>query len=513
MPQAKLISPITKQEIRKVRVAAYCRVSSNSADQQNSYANQIRIYTSLIQRKKEWELVEIFADEGLSGMKAQNRTEFQRMIKMCEQHRIDLIVTKSVSRFARNAKESLEYVRKLKLLGVGIQFEKEGIHTLALGDEMLLNTFSAIAQEESKAISQNQRLSIQKRMQDGEYVDSNAPYGFRLVEKTLVVYEPEAVIVRTMFENYLNGYSTAEIARDLNSQGIKTKTGKSVWRSSKVAYILGNERYCGDCKYQKTYRDTTVPFKQFRNRGQEDMFYASMTHAPLIDRDTFDKVQLLLKKRQDIFGKSTTQNIYPLTSRIQCSECGSYFRRRIVSGTAKWGCSKHILDRTQCNSNYYSEERIYDAFIAMVNKLCFSEYDILGQTLLRLESAELKHKQRNTVAQEISRSIAELNAKLVMVEQLHSKGYLQDEIHKAQVREINDQLRQLKRERRNEFSSGITSMIGELERLKKLLEELEEPLDRFDEKLFSEIVQTISISHRDEMTITLIGGLRFTEML
>ena len=125
MPQAKLISPITRQEIRKVRVAAYCRVSSNSADQQNSYANQIRVYTSLIQRKKEWELVEIFADEGLSGMNAQNRTEFQRMIKMCEQHQIDLIVTKSVSRFARNAKESLEYVRKLKLLGVGVQFERE----------------------------------------------------------------------------------------------------------------------------------------------------------------------------------------------------------------------------------------------------------------------------------------------------------------------------------------------------------------------------------------------------
>lgn len=243
------------------------------------------------------------------------------------------------------------------------------------------------------------------------------------------------------------------------------------------------------------------------------MFYATMTHAPLIDRDTFDKVQLLLKKRHDVFGKTTTQNIYPLTSRIQCSECGSYFRRRQVSGTAKWGCSKHIQDRTQCDSNYYSEERIYDAFIAMVNKLRFSEYDILGQTLLRLESAELKRKQKNTAAREISRSIADLNAKLVMVEQLHAKGYLKDEIHKAQVQEINDQLRRLKRERQCEFSSGITHMIEELTRLKKLLEEFEEPLDRFDEKLFTEIVQAISISRRDEMTVTLIGGLRFTEML
>lgn len=220
-----------------------------------------------------------------------------------------------------------------------------------------------------------------------------------------------------------------------------------------------------------------------------------------------------LDQEADRDGISTTQNIYPLTSRIQCSECGSYFRRRQVSGAVKWGCSKHIQDRTQCSSNYYSEERIYDAFVAMVNKLRFSEYDIMGQTLLRLESAELKRKQKNTAARELSRNIADLNAKLVMVEQLHAKGYLKDEVHKAQVREINDQLRQLKRERQCEFSSGITHMIEELTRLKKLLEELEEPLDRFDEKLFTEIVQAISISHRDEMTVTLIGGLRFTEML
>lgn len=274
MPEAKLISPITKQAMGKTRVAAYCRVSSNSADQQNSYATQIRVYTSLIQKRKEWELVEIFADEGLSGMKADNRIEFQRMIRLCELHQLDLIITKSVSRFARNAKESLAYVRKLKLLGVGVQFEKEGIYTLALGDEMLLNTFSAIAQEESKAISQNQRLSIVKRMQNGEYVDSNAPYGFRLIDKELMVYEPEAEIVRSIYEKYLNGYSTSEIARELNAHGILTKTGKDTWRSAKVAYILTNERYIGDCCYQKTYRDMTVPFKQFTNRGQEDQFYA-----------------------------------------------------------------------------------------------------------------------------------------------------------------------------------------------------------------------------------------------
>lgn len=300
MPKATLISPISKQGIQLIRVAAYCRVSSSSADQQNSYATQIDYYTKLAKKKKsEWNMVEIFADEGISGMKAKNRPEFQRMIRMCELHQIDLIVTKSVSRFARNVKEALEYVRNLKLLGVGVIFEKEGINTMSLGDEMLLNTFTAIAQEESKAISQNQRLSIVKRMELGVYVDSNAPYGFHLENKQLVEYPPEADIVRWIFQAYLRGMSTAEIAKDLSDRGVPTKNGKEKWKSSKISYMLSNERYIGDCCYQKTYRGTTVPFKQSKNRGEEDMYYATGTHAPIVEKDLFEKVQVLLKKEKN----------------------------------------------------------------------------------------------------------------------------------------------------------------------------------------------------------------------
>ena len=317
MSRAKLISPITKQGLQKKRVAAYCRVSSNSADQLNSYANQIRVYTKLLNSKQEWQMVEIFADEGLSGTKADNRDEFQRMIHMCELHQIDLIITKSVARFARNVKESLGYVRKLKLLGVGVQFEKEGINTLAMGDEMLLNTFTAIAQEESQAISQNQRLSIVKRMELGEYVDSNAPYGYRLENKVLAIHEPEAKIVRWIYHIYLQGWSTSEIARHMTEQGIPTKSGKETWTSAKIKYILTNERYIGDCNYQKTYRDTTVPFRQFKNRGQEDMYYAKGTHTPLLDREIFNKVQALLEKRQKQFNQTESLNVYPCYETIR----------------------------------------------------------------------------------------------------------------------------------------------------------------------------------------------------
>ena len=514
MAQVKLISPITKQGVQKLRVAAYCRVSTNYADQKNSYATQIKTYTKQIKEKAEWELVEIFADEGISGMKADNRPEFQRMLKRCERREIDLIIVKSLSRFARNVKEALEYVRKLKLLSIGVIFEKEGINTLSLGDEMLLNTFSAIAQEESQSISQHMRLSITKRMENGDYVDSNAPYGYRLVNKQLEPYQPETDIVKLIFHLYLMGSSTSEIARELTQMQIPTKNGKEKWRSTKVAYILSNERYVGDSKYQKTYRSTTVPFKQAKNRGEEDMFYASDTHNGIIPREDFDRVQALLQKRQTQFSKATPGlNSYPLTSKVRCAECGSYFRRRIRSGEIKWLCSKHHEDSKACDSFYYSEERIYDGFITMINKLRFGEEQILKQVISKLELASALYKKNNKAARAISESIADLNSKIVMLEQLHSKGYLAPEVYQSQSREIRNQISTLKADRQDTFDSRIQDMLISVRKLQDLLDEIEEPLDEFDEKLFIETATEMTINNKDELTIKLIGGLEFTEMI
>jgi len=344
-------------------------------------------------------------------------------------------------------------------------------------------------------------------------VDSNAPYGYRLVDKALAVYEPEAAIVRNIFTLYLRGFSTSEIARELNKLNIPTKAGKETWRPSRVAYILKNERYIGDSFYQKTYRETTVPFNQHTNRGQEDRFYAKGTHPAIIEKDVFDTVQKLIEKRKDTFSRTTTQNIYPLTSRIQCSECGSFYRRRIVSGTVKWVCSVHKDDSTACDSNYYSEERIYDGFITMVNKLRFSEDNILGQVISRLEMTLTAMKRNNIAARDLSKSIAELNAKLLMLEQLRSKGYLAIEVYQAQANEINAELAKLKDVRQEKFNSNAATMLEEVKKLKMLIFELEEPLETFDEKLFMEIVKSIQINKEDEMSVELLGGLRFKERI
>ena len=514
MAQVTLISPITKQSIQKKRVAAYCRVSTNYTDQKTSYANQIRVYQKMIRQKPEWELVDIFADEGISGTQAENRPEFQRMMRMCERREIDLILVKSMSRFARNVKESLEYVRKLKSLGVGVIFEKEGINTMSIGDEMLLNTFSAIAQEESQAISQHIRMSITKRMECGDYVDSNAPYGFRLIDKKLAVYEPEAVVVRMIFQMYLNGCSTKEIARELTERGILTKNGKEKWRPAKIAYMLSNERYVGDCKYQKTYRSTTVPFKQMKNRGNEDMFYASDTHEGFIDRESFDKVQSLLKKRQRKYGKAQIGlNVYPLSKKVRCAECGAFFQRKVRSGQIKWLCSRHNEDQKACNSFYYSEERIYDGYLTMVNKLRFGEEKILNQVISKLEMASMLHKKNNQAARCISQNIAEINSKIAMLDQLHSKGYLTTDVYQSQVRELRNQLSILKTDRQDSFENRISEMLVAVKKLQVLLDEIEEPLETFDEKLFYETVVDMTLNNRDELTITLIGGLKFTERI
>lgn len=513
MAKPKLISPITKQGIQKLRVAAYCRVSTSSADQLNSYARQIDYFSKRIKSNPEWELVEVFADEGISGMKAANRPEFQRLMRMCELRKVDLVLTKSVSRFGRNAQESLEYARKLKHIGVGVIFEEEGIHTLALADEMLLSTFTAIAQEESKAISQNQRHSIVKRMELGEYVDSNAPYGYRLVNKKLAVYEPEAEIVRQIFTMYLNGMSTQEIAKELTLRGIPTKNGKEKWKSTKVSYMLSNEKYIGDSQYQKTFRDTTVPFKQSKNRGEEDMYYATDTHTAIIDKETFEKVQALLSKRKTQFGKATTLNIYPLTSHIRCTECGSFYRRKVKSGGIKWVCATHEEDAKKCDSFYYSEERIYDGILSMINKLRFGQEDILGQVIAKLEMATVLYKRNNKTASQISESIAEINGKILMLDQLRSKGYLAPDIHQSQVNDLKRQLKTLREERQSEFESRILEMLEMVRKLKSLIDEIEEPLDEFNEYLFHEIVLEIQINKRDEMTVTLLGDLKFTELI
>ncbi|OKZ74293.1 MAG: hypothetical protein BHV93_01260 [Clostridiales bacterium 52_15] len=316
-----------------------------------------------------------------------------------------------------------------------------------------------------------------------------------------------------LFERYLGGMSTDELATLLMERKVPTKTGKEKWRANKIAFILSNEKYIGDSLYQKTYRTATVPFKQKKNYGSEDQIYAEGTHEGFIDRDTFDKVQTLLKKRKIQHSRITEQTIYPFTHRIQCSECGAFYRRRIIGGSIAWGCVTHINDRTKCASHYYREDRVMDAFIGIINRLRFAEEGIIAESIELTEKAILLKKRNNLQALESSQSMAELNAKLLMLEQLKSKGYLAPDVFETQSREINGQINEIKTKRIQSLSSALDVALEEFKTLQARLNEIDEPLDSFDPKLFEEVIKGMTVNNRDDMTFRLIGDLTFTVRL
>lgn len=512
MPKVTRIEFANEPEKQKKRVAVYCRVSSGSADQLNSLANQEKYYAMYVKRHPDWTLVDVFADEAITGTRADIRPEFQRMIRMCELKQIDMIITKSMARFARNTKDSLEYTKKLKLLGVAVIFEKEGINTLSVGDEMLINTFAAIAEEESMSISQNLRLANKKRMESGEYVCSNAPYGYRLINKQLVIEPTEAGVVREIYELYLSGLSADDIADKLTGDNKKPAIGKR-WSRTSVAYILSNEKYIGDSLYQKKYGLPTVPFTKKYNKGEVDQYYAEGTHEGIIDSDVFTRVQELMSSRGGSHNKGGDRAAYTLTGKIKCAECGSTYKRKLCKGNVSWVCALHAKGKELCDSNYVDEDYIYKAFMNMVNKLRFGSVPVLKNAERLLDSAAMKGKRGNQSASILSEDISTLNSKLLMLEQLRTKGYLQPEVYQAQANAIRVALQKKKDERVRAMDSAYGKAIETIRNTIHQLEKLDEPIENFDAELFENIVDTVTIDKSDNVTFTLKRGLRFTERI
>lgn len=346
------------------------------------------------------------------------------------------------------------------------------------------------------------------------YINGCVPFGYRLENKVMIPFEPEAEIVRSLFQGYLNGASLTELCRYLEKQSISPRNQGAKWNVRVVSKMLSNEKYIGDSLYQKKYRETTVPFTQHINYGQEEQYYATGTHEGIVDKEIFASVQELLKKRRELYSRPEVAPAkYPFTHRIQCSECGTFYRRRIVNGSVVWGCNQHIEDRTACDSHYYREDRIMDAFIGIINRLRFAEEGIIAESIELTEKAILLKKRNNLQALESSQSMAELNAKLLMLEQLKSKGYLAPDVFETQSREINGQINEIKTKRIQSLSSALDVALEEFKTLQARLNEIDEPLDSFDPKLFEEVIKGMTVNNRDDMTFRLIGDLTFTVRL
>ena len=387
----ELKAPETAEVVKqKIRLAPYCRVSSPSEDQLHSFAAQIRHYTEYVGTHPEYELVDIYADEGLSGTSMQKRDELNRLLRDCAKGKVDRIITKSVSRLSRNAKEFLETVRLLKSLGISIYFEEQGIDTDKLNAEMILTFPGLHAQQESENISRNTRWSIQKRMARGEYFGTHAPLGYRFQDGRLTVEEPEAETVRRIFDLYLQGYGCQSIAELLNREGnISERTNGKIldrWYPGTVRYIIGNERYVGDALLQKRYNAEALPYRTHRNYGERKQYYAEQTHPPIIERALYDEVQKLLKTRYQAVGE--TRGKHQLNRKLICPECGSAFRKVEKDGKRSWVCSSKALGRTSCKVERIREETVYRIFRLLLLKLHDYGDALLGTLIDQLETLD-----------------------------------------------------------------------------------------------------------------------------
>lgn len=511
MREITVVKPtLTETEI--IRVAAYCRVSSNSTDQLHSYSAQIQAYTALVAKHENWRLVDIYADEGITGTEMAKREDFKRMLKDCRKGRIDKILVKSISRFARNARDCLAVLRELADLGIAVSFDKENIDTGKLTTEMLINIFAAMAQEESISISQNQRTSYKRRMERGEFICCQAPFGYRLVDgKNLEINEEQAVVVRWLFEQYLNGKSTSQLAEELNRRGVATAYNKNGWNHAVIGYMLGNEKYIGDTLCQKRYTEE-FPFVRKRNKGELDQYYIKNTHPAIVSREVFAKVQELCAKKAA--GKKIAHRQYLLSRKIYCGECGSVFERRQNQKTGRviWVCAKHDDRAADCPIGRIAEAKIYNAFVRLYNKLRQNAEVVLKPALKQLTDLSSAMLKNNPVMLEINKAIADTAEQAYKINKLQAAGLLDENACIAKRHSIDAKLLELRAKRRRLMENEeIEDMSEAIRQTVTNLSAGPECLTEFDEELFRRLVERITVESNTKLMFRLYGGIELPE--
>ena len=514
---------------RPLNVAAYCRVSTDDEDQLNSYNAQVAYYREKIMKNPKWRFVDIYADEGITGTLARKRDDFLRMIADCEKGKIDLILTKSVSRYARNVVDSLSYIRKLKAMGIGIFFEEQNINSLTEESETYIGIYSVIAQSESENISGNVKWGIHKRMQNGTYACRFNLLGYRRDEITKEPYivPEEAAIVRKVFDMFLEGYTTTQIKSYLESNSILTRQGKAEWSREVIHSMLKNEKYVGDVVYQKTFRTDPISKHVIVNRGQKDKFLISNNHPAIIDRDTFMRVQTELARRSN---KKKTSDLattelgkysgkYALSEIMYCGDCGSPYKRKTWSqkGYEKriyWRCQNRIEHGDKyCKKSKGIEEKVLHEAICRalqkgvgISKEAYSlikanlKYAITGaESAFDVFSIEQCIMQKQTDATEL--------VKLSMKSGGNSEKY-EAEIARiySEIMVLRQQLKQAQQNMQDNIKAN-----DDVCRAIKWLDENNIVFSEYDDKVVRRLVDTVKVNSNDTITVYLKGGIEINE--
>lgn len=518
MKKVTKIAPnaVSSTEQTKLRVAAYARVSTGSEDQLVSLETQIKHYESYIKTNPTWEFAGLYYDEGITGTKKEKRPELLRMITDCEHRKIDLIVTKSISRFARNTMDCLGLVRKLTKLGISVYFESENINTGSMESELMLSILSGLAEGESASIAENNKWSIQKRFQNGTYKIGCSPYGYNAVNGELVINEQQAEIVRLIFSEALSGKGTHKIAKELNAKGLKGKNGGR-WTSSTIRGMIGNEKYIGDAIFQKTYSDSQ--FNRHKNDGEKEQYLIREHHEAIISHDDFEAAQMVTEQRGKEKGLEKYNkkylNRYPFSGKIICSQCGGTFKRRTHSSGSKyiaWCCSTHIESIEKCSMKYVLDSDFEYAFVTMMNKLIFSHQTVLKPLLIGLRGVNTDDSLMSI--QDIDKKLAENAEQQAVLVNLMTKDYLDRVVYKKSSNNLLQEAERLQRQKEsiNRLLQSGNQHLGEVSTLLQYATKAT-MLKRFDEDVFNSFVKRIVVYSRTEIGFELRCGITLKERL
>ncbi len=504
----------------KKRVCAYCRVSSDSWEQQNSFTAQLEYYQPLIKGREDWEFAGIYADEARSGMKLQKRDDFLRMMKDCEKGRIDMIITKSVTRFARNTVDSIQAIRRLKELGIAVFFEKENINSLSEKSEQMLTILSSLAQGEAESISTNSKWSVLRRFWGGTYIISTPAYGYTNNEHgELIIHVEEAAVVRRIFRDYLNGKGTSAIAKELSEEGVPTICGGETWQAAVVYYILLNPVYTGNLLQQKTLGTEVIPFKRKINRGQLPQYLIENNHAAIIPQKVADTVVDIFAYRRKQMGlndPAKCRKRYAFSSKILCGECGGVFKReKIYVGrpyeTIQWGCTRHMKNGDQCGQKAIREDAIQGAFTVMWNKLISHSDRILVPLLEMLKKVRIDEEQ----AQEIGachNRIMELTEQVHILSRLATKGYMDPAVLIERQNALALELAAVKKKRNQLLdNNGFDREIAGTEWMLELIRKSPHVIEKYREDLFLQVIDKVIVQKNGQITFRLINQLELSE--
>lgn len=501
--------------IERMRVAAYCRVSTDSADQLNSYKSQVSYYTDLIKKKKEWVLADIYADEAITGTQVTKREDFQRMINDCMNGDIDMVITKSISRFARNTLDTLKYVRMLKEKNIVVYFEDEKINTLTMDGELLLVVLSSVAQQEVENISANVKKGLKMKMQRGEMVGFQGclGYDYHPDTKTITVNEEEAEIVRYIFNRYIEGAGGSVIGRELENLGYKTKYGSSTWAQSTVIGIVKNEKYKGDLLLGKTFTVDPISKRRLENFGEEDKFYIHDHHEPIISEEVFEKAQEILARRNINRGKIGDGNTkrekysrkYAFSCMLECGFCGGTLTRRNWHSSSQyskviWQCvTATKKGKKFCkDSKGISEKAIEDAFVESYRLLCADNKEVLEEFLQRIDDT-LSDSTISIQLVKTEKEIAAIEKKKGKLVDMCLEETIDKETYESKYTELMNRQEELLSERKKlqETSENESNIKRRLKEFKKTLEQ-NEVLEEFDRYVFESIVEKVIVGGIDE---------------